>query len=164
MTNLNENTLYNIIKNFDNISIYDYCKVREFFEFICNNKEKIEIISKNYKDKWKNDNPQYYPLDLFKWDNWCTYDKCLQLEIKPQLNKLKVTIYVHDGDMLDGWRNNIRWTAELLVPKDYLLLIENIIKYNVEQLAEEAYELHLETQRINYKQKFINKIFEINNK
>lgn len=34
MTNLNENTLFNIIKNFDKFSIYEYSKVREFFDFI----------------------------------------------------------------------------------------------------------------------------------
>lgn len=34
MINLNENTLFNIIKNFDNITVNNYRKVQEFFDFI----------------------------------------------------------------------------------------------------------------------------------
>jgi hypothetical protein len=40
----------------------------------------------------------------------------------------------------------------------------NNIKYNMEQLADEAYELHLEVQRMNYKQNFIKEMIELNSK
>jgi len=108
----------------------------------------IEVKEKKWNEKYKQDNPEWYPLDLSKIETWSTYDgECIALVFSNENNKLVCNVSIYDGDNMNGYRRNLRFTATLIMPNSFIKEIKQKILYALDRLAEESYEDDLETQK-----------------
>lgn len=120
----------------------------------------IEVKEKKWNQKYKQDNPEWFPLDLSKIETWSTYDgECIYLVFSNENNRLVCNVSIYDGDNMNGYRTSLRFTATLIMPNSFIKEIEQIILYKLEILAEDSYEDYLETQKKlwieNFKLKFL---------
>ena len=108
----------------------------------------IEVKEKNWNEKCKQDNPEWYPLDLSKIETWSTYDgDCINLVFSNENNKLICEVSIYDGDNMNGYRLNLRFTATLIMPNSFIKELEQKILYALDRLAEDSYDDYLETQK-----------------
>jgi hypothetical protein len=112
------------------------------------NNNTVDVKEKKWHEKYKQDNPDYYPLELSEIRTWSTYeDECIDLEYYIENDKLVCKATIYDGDNFNGERRNIRFTAKLWLPNSFAHTIEAKISYGLDRMAEDAYEDYLETQR-----------------
>lgn len=160
MTNKQANKILGLLGK---LKTNDYHLMHLVVDFL-SKKDNILLVQKvDWNDTFKNKNRDIYPLDLSSKDVWITYDRCIDFTFKPSDNRqilLEVTNY--DGEMLNGFRKNIRWTATIILPINFLKNITDKIQSKLEDLAEEAYELHLETKKRKYIDDFISETLKIN--
>jgi hypothetical protein len=108
----------------------------------------IEVKEKKWYYKYKQDNPEWYPLDLSKIETWSTYDgECINLCFSNKSNKLICEVSIYDGDNMNGYRKNLRFTATLIMPNSFIKEIEQKILYALDRLAENSYDDYLENQK-----------------
>ena len=108
----------------------------------------IEVKEKKWNEKYKQDNPEWYPLDLSKIETWSTYDgECINLVFSNDNNKVICKVSIYDGDNMNGYRRNLRFTATLIMPNNFIKELEQKILYSLDRLAENSYEAYLETQK-----------------
>ena len=120
----------------------------------------IEVKEKKWSQKYKQDNPELFPLDLSKIETWSTYDRdCISLIFRNENNRLVCDVNIYDGDNVNGYRTSLRFTATLIMPSSFIKEIEQEILYALDILAEDSYEDYLETQKKlwieNFKLKFL---------
>lgn len=121
----------------------------------------IEVKEKKWHEKYKQDNFEWYPLDLLKIETWSTYEgECINLVYSNENDKVVCSVSIYDGDNMNGYRRNLRFTAILIMPNNFIKKIEQKILYALDRLAEDSYEDYLETQKklweSNFKFKIIN--------
>lgn len=122
----------------------------------------IEIIEKKWAEKYKQENPDWYPLDLSKTETWSTYDsECINLIFTNDNNKVICEVNIYEGDNMNGYRRNLRFTATLLMPNSFIKELEKKILYALDRLAEDSYEDYLETQKKLWLSKFKSDILGI---
>lgn len=119
----------------------------------------IEVKEKKWNEKYKQDNPEWYPLDLSKIETWSTYDvECINLVFSNDNNKVICEVSIYDGDIMYGYRRNLRFTATLIMPNSFIKEIEQKILYALDRLAEDSYDDYLETQKKLWMSKFKSQI------
>ena len=107
----------------------------------------IEVKEKEWNDKYKQDNPDYYPLDLSKIETWSTHDiEGIELIFNIEDNKLICKARIYN---VSNYRyySTLNFTATLIMPDEFIQEIEYLILDEVENLAEEAYEEHLKKRK-----------------
>ena len=108
----------------------------------------IEVKEKKWNEKYKQDNPEWYPLDLSKIETWSTYEgECIDLVFSNENNKVVCKVSIYDGDNMRGYRRDLRFTATLIMPNSFIKELEQKILYALDKLAEYSYEDYLETQK-----------------
>lgn len=126
----------------------DWSTVREIVKSF----ESIQVIKKGWNDSWKGKYPDMYPLDLSKISTWSTHDRtCIDLDFKNVDGKLYCKVRIYDGNSFDGYRTSLRFTAELILPNSFLKVIAQRINYAFENFLDDAYDNHLEAQKIEWK-------------
>lgn len=122
--------------------------VREIVKCIQENPS-IEFVKKEWADKFKRENPQYYPLDLSKISTWSTHDNstCIDIEFSNKDGKLYCKARIYNGSLLDGYRTELKFTVEFFMPNSFLKTISQRIMWSLDSFAEDAYEQHLEAKR-----------------
>lgn len=125
---------------------YNHCRgVRPLVDLI--KEDKSIVIKKEWHDSFKKDNPDYYPLDLSKIETWSTYDDCVDINFTNLNDKLYCRVRIYDGDNFNGYRKNLRFTAELILPNKYLKQIAPTVESYFESYLSDAYETHLENTK-----------------
>jgi len=121
--------------------------------------DSVVIKESKWHDRFKQEHPDSYPLDLTKMEPWCTYAGCLNLTFRMLNSKfVECDVMVFNGDVLDGHRTNVRFTATLKIPYKFLSVIKDEIKWRFERHCAEAYESHLERQKDDWIRHFANDI------
>jgi len=133
----------------------DVMKIVELMPF-------IEVTEKKWVDKHKQRYPENYPLDLSKIKTWSTYDgECIDLVFSNEDNKLICEARIYDGERLNGYRRDLRFTATLIMPDDFIKELEYRILRAFDKFAEYSYEDFLENQKKlwveNFKSQILNK-------
>ena len=106
---------------------------------IVKNMDSIEVIEKNYHDDFKRNHPEIYPLDLSKLDTWSTYDgECINLIFKNENEKLVCDVSIYDGDCLNGYRTDLKFTAKLILPEFFISVIKENIVYVFDSFSNDA--------------------------
>lgn len=125
----------------------------------------IEIKEKKWNDKYKENNIKHFPLDLSKIETWSTYDnrECINLVFSNENNKLICKVSIYDGDAFREFRTNLRFTATLIMPNNFIKELEEKILYRLDRLAEDSYEESLENQKKLWKHNFKLEILGIKN-
>jgi len=104
---------------------------------------------------YKQDDPENYPLDLSKIETWSTYDRtCIDIKYTNQKNKLVCDVSIYDGHNINGCRTNLRFTAKLIMPDDFIKELEKSILYAFDCLAEKSYDEFIEKQKKDWMSKF----------
>jgi len=123
--------------------------------------DEIKIIDKVWNDNYKSKNPEYYPLDLSNLTTWSTFSHtCIDLTFTIVKNRLHCHARIFDGNNFNGSRQNLRFTANLLMPNKFIKVLKNNILTSFEYYLEDQYEIYLETQKNNWITNFKNKIYE----
>lgn len=119
----------------------------------------IKVVEKKWDDNYKQNHPEWYPLDLSKIETWSTYRDCIDLVFRNENNKLVCKARIYDGDIMDGSRRNLRFTATLELPNSFIREIEYDILYVLDRDANDLYEDFLENQKklwvSNYKSQIL---------
>ncbi len=108
----------------------NYKLMQLVYEEVKNNK--VVVKSKEWCDPWKNQKPEFYPLDLKKFNNWITYNTCVDLVFT---NTKKAgficDVIIYDGRLLDGMRENKRFKATILLDISFITSLEHLINGKV---------------------------------
>lgn len=114
------------------------------------------VRKKYWHDAFKNENDQWYPLNILDINTWSTYDNpsCINLKyVIEEGAQLVCTATIHNGRMLDGIRKSARFTAEIELDVQFLNVIEHEIIYGFERYLDDEYEKHLESKRTEWKKR-----------
>jgi hypothetical protein len=119
------------------------------------------ILSKQWHDSWKLKYPEHYPLDLSQLKTWSTYDNCAVMHFKNNDNKLYCQAMIYDGDNNYGYRTDLKFSAELILPNKFIKVLENLILNYFDEYLENEYETYLETQKKNWIDGLRNKLLNL---
>jgi hypothetical protein len=117
--------------------------------------ESVDIKHKQYADKIRRDNPEWYPLDLSEVDTWSTFNTCIELRFINDItpwnghpnNQLACEVKIYDGDSYYGYRKNLRFEALLHLPTAFIHDIERDIEYQFNKYLSNCYIDYLEAQK-----------------
>ena len=117
----------------------------------------VEVVEKSWNKEYKNNSPEWYPLDLSKISTWSTYDRsCIDLKFSMEDVKLICDVKIWDGSTFDGTLyKESRFNAKLILPINFVSELSDEIERRFDSRAEYAYEEYLEQQKLmwieNYK-------------
>ena len=152
---MTQKKLFSILTLVQKVYLNNWSTVYE----IVKNISSIEIIDKKWGDRHKQENLNYYPLDLSDIKTWSTYDrKCIDISFYNENNNLIGDVKIYDGNFFDGHREQLRFTAKLKFPKSFIKKIESVILYNFDYFAEKCYDDHLEMKKRKWIEEFKNSI------
>ncbi len=122
------------------------CKVVELIDTI--DTTKAVVINKRWEDKWKQDNPQYNPLDLSDIKRWSTFEGCVTLEFStiPEENRILLYAKIYDGDF-HGHPTGLRFEAKISLYGDFIVELKDSIGWKLDSLTEDLHDEHLESKR-----------------
>ncbi len=107
----------------------------------------VTVLEKKWNDAFKEKYPESYPLDLSQIKTWSTYDKCVDLIFTIEKGKLHCEACIYDGDNLNGHRTNLKFTAKMIMPDEFILQLEGLIESYFDYHVEDLYDQHLEKQK-----------------
>ncbi len=145
---MTQKKLFEILNLLGNVSSTDYKIMQKLFEYI--KAGTCKIIKKQWGERFKNEHIDMYPLDLTNFDRWCTYDnnRCVSLEFATTKDGMLLCIAkIYDGGNFDGYRKELRFMAELILPSDFIQHIQIYIEWALDSHVEDAYDKHLEDQK-----------------
>lgn len=134
--------LFGMLSNIGRLNIHRWSMVMTIVE----NMDKIDIVEKQWVyDNFKNNYPEYYPLDLSNIETWSTYDNsCIDLVFSVDRDsKLKCVADIYDGYSMTGERTFHRFRAVLKLPNDFIKHLNDTIHYKFNSFLEDLYEQHL---------------------
>lgn len=143
--------LFKMLKTIKYINIDKFDIVRELVKSIQD--KKIIIKEKKWADSFYEATKK--SLDLTDIKTWSTFDgSCISLKFSIVRNKILCEVSIYEGDSMNGYRTDLRFTAKLEVPKDFLIKIEYSINYIFERYLYDKYEEFLNKQA----HKFVNNL------
>jgi len=159
---MSKNTLETKFSLIDSIHSQDWKTVMMIQQSLLKGIGTVKSFEWRGINTYKNNSEYYGQPDLTDISVWSTYDgwgksrfdACINI-IFFQNKDLEIECHaqIYDGDLLDGRRRDMRFTVEIIFPKDILINLREDInhKFNLEMDAQ--YEEHLEAER----QKWIEK-------
>lgn len=111
------------------------------------NNEKVTVVKKEWADDYKQKNPDWYPLDLKDIGKWSTYEESVDIRFFIDGLNLKCECKIWDGSLLDGHKERLRFTVELILPNKFIKEIEGSINRKFESYLEDKYEAFLESEK-----------------
>lgn len=155
---------YGILGVLEQLEINDYNMINKVVVCLQLQNNGKRVLATEWRDSFKNNNRDLYPLDLLNRDTWTTYDRCINFKFTQNLKEKQINcnVTLYEGSLLDGSRTQIKWQAAILLPKNFIINLKHAISNRMDRLAEETYELHLENQRNLYKNDFINELLKLN--
>ena len=97
----NNKKLFDILTLVDGVKSSNWADVMKIVETM----PSIEVMEKKWNEKYKQDNPEWFPLDLSKIATWSTCDgECINLRFSNENNKLICNVSIYDGVIMNGYR------------------------------------------------------------
>jgi len=107
----------------------------------------IKVIEKEWCDRFKQDNPDMYPMDLSEMKTWSTFQGCSSLRISLVDGALQCKATIWNGDMLNGDRDDKRFTATLELPTEMIRMFEDVICSRFRRYLYDAFRSYLADER-----------------
>lgn len=126
---MNKEKLTHVLSIIDGVHINKWNIALEIIELIKN--DDISIIYKSHEN-----------LDLSNIYSWAAYEECIDLNFTFS-KELYCDVKIFNNDSFSGARKNLRFTAKLLIPDDFILKLEKNIESKFEYYLNESYENHL---------------------
>lgn len=136
--------MFKVLGLVGSVTSSDWNKILKIVEQIST----IEVKEKEWADPTKNEHPEFYPLDLSNISIWSTYQDCVELKFSVIDSKLYCHVRLYEGDNLTGMRKRMRFIATLIMPDSFIKEIDGYIYYALSNFLENAYEEHLNSQKI----------------
>ena len=147
--------LLEILKLIGNVRSSSWKDVRKIVDIMST----VEVISQEWHEFTKQDGRYWRLLDLSNIKTWSTYDrKCIDLIFSNKEDKLYCNAKIYDGDVVDGFPTNIRFTATLILPDNFTQEIKDLIRQGVDSYAVRCYDEMLEKERHSWISKLVQKI------
>jgi len=106
---------------------------------------------KKWSDPFKNERPDYYPLDLTNIRTWSTYDDtCIDLHFTvygTERDMVACNVRIYNGESFNGFRTDLKFEASIILPPDFIHHLADIISYRFEDHLSDLYDEHLETKK-----------------
>lgn len=119
------------------------------------------VLEKEHADDFKRSHPESYPLDLSEIDTWSTYDGCVSIMLQfNKANKLIANIHLYNGDIMNGSKTSLRFTAKIELP-NYFLNCKSVKEQLTRALnihAELAYKEYLKDVQEKWENEFKKRI------
>jgi len=139
-----------------NINIYDWKTVILLQKNIL--EKKITVINSTWEElyEYKNKSEYYGAPDLANISTWSTYDgqhkkrynSCINLNFQYKDTKSFICeVEIYDGDILNGHRTNLRFTANLKLPIELISIISGWVNAKFNRDLDYQYDDYLEAQR-----------------
>lgn len=93
--------------------------------------------------------------NIFKKDDWVTYDDYRSLEFYIQDNNLFVNIKTFDDNVFDKY---VKWSSKICLPISFLFHIEDLINDGFDKFCNERYEDYLLDERKKWIDNYKNSI------
>jgi hypothetical protein len=127
-------------------------------------KKEVLVDESSWDDKFKNENPEIYKLDLSIRHTWSTYDNCINLYFYAYANseakQLKCLAKIYDGIGTSDCIGDLRFSATLSLPLEFISFLTSEINSAFNKVLENAYTNYLEGQQQiwmeNYKKEILN--------
>lgn len=137
--------LFELLRYVGGVKSTNWNTVLHLVGYIGVGKGKAVVESKKWYDKYKRDNPEYYPLDLSQVSTWSTFDgECIDLTFNAIDDKLSCIAKIYDGESFGGRRKELRFEATIILPLSFLTSLQGRIDYALSEYLEFAHENHLE--------------------
>lgn len=105
------------------------------------------VKNAQWHNSFKQNKPEWYPLQLDVLKTWSTYTECINLKFFVDEQKVLICeALVFDGEPLSGTPNNKRFSATIELPLSFIYNLEDSIKYSFDCYLNDAYDKHLEEQ------------------
>jgi hypothetical protein len=151
--------LFKILLLVESVDSHMWRDVMQLVDAIANNK--AEVIEKQWAETYKQNSPDYYPLDLSKLKTWSTIEgECINLKYFIQDGELICKAKIWDGGSFDGLQTRVRFTATISLPRLFIHNIESKITYAFDKLAEGEHENYLEAQKNAWMSNFKSEILK----
>ena len=135
--------LFKLLKLVENVTSKRWNNVEKIVKIM----PYIEVKEKKWNDKYKQNNPDYYPLDLSKIETWSTHDvEGIELIFNIEDNKLVCKAHIYNVSDYK-YCSTLNFSAILIMPDVFINEIEYLILDEVDNLAREAYKEHLKKQK-----------------
>lgn len=102
--------------------------------------DQAKIIQYHWINRFK-----YSKTDLTKIETWSTYETCVDLEFKYEDKSLICHTTIWDGDILNGYRTQKRFTATIKLPLNFILQIQGAITASFQNFLAELYDDYLDS-------------------
>lgn len=96
-----------------------------------------------------------YEIDINNYDNWITYDNCVDFKFQTEENNVFCTVMVYNGNFYYGDKEDLRFQLILKIPKSFLKNIKTIIKEELESYFSRKYRKMLQQMEIDWVNKEI---------
>lgn len=123
--------------------------------------DEIELIRSEWGDNFKNDQIDYFPLDLKNSDLWSTYDKSVDIDVFIDNNNFIASVDIYNGDNMTGKRTSLKWTAKFKLNENVILEYKSDINLLFEFYLDDLYDKELEEKREQRKKEIGNKLLNI---
>lgn len=138
--------LFGMLQNIGNV----YSNKWDMVKKIVSNINDTEVLNKEWCGfyTFKNDNPEYYPLDLSKIETWSTYDnKCIDLKFSLDNNQLICDVLIYrEGNRYNG-REERKFKAKLLFKNKFINELSDLIEYKFNNFLDNQYDIFLENKK-----------------
>lgn len=84
---------------------------------------------------------------LLDFNNWVTFDNCIDLKFYIEQDKLYCNLTCFNGDNLLGLIKSTRFKLKVELDKQFLLKLTQPIEFNLNEYYEDLYRKHLEKQK-----------------
>ncbi len=139
--------LFGLLTLLNGVSDHSWKMVMDIVECF-NNNTVVKVIDKQWADDFKRKYTESYPLDLGDIHKWSTYDRtCIDLQFTNKESQLYCEARIYHGNNFDGYRRELNFTAEFILPDEFILKIEENINYAFDYYLEDQYEKHLQLQK-----------------
>lgn len=116
--------------------------------------DSVTVVKSEWRDQFRRDNLDMFPLNLSEIKTWSTYSDCVSLYFKPLNTKvLECDVTIYDGD-LNGNRKNIRFMAMLNIPISFSKELKDEINSEFDWYCERKYEEHLTKMKKDWIENF----------
>lgn len=143
--------LLEVLKLVKFVNDTDWKSVMRLVEFLNKNKNVVvREIKWEGKNRYKNTSLDWYPINILKIETWSTFNDCVDILYSIENNKIICSATIWDGDMLDGYKTDKRFTVELEMPNAFVLTLEKDILRKLDFHLKKKYDEYLENQRKNW--------------
>jgi hypothetical protein len=156
--------LFTILTTIGEVHSCRWRSVVELVDYIQNNKA-TKITKSKWEDIWGNNK------DFKNISTWSTHDlnigrpsyyNCIDLRYTVKNNKLHCEAKIYNGDICNGERLNLRFSASVVLPIEFISTLNKSIMLSFDKYVKDEYDSYLELKKNNWINNYKKEFFKEN--